>query len=145
MVIPGGPLCTEDGYVIGVNTNGYQEDSSDMRYYAVSTSHVMEMLEENGVAYAASGTALGGAWIAILVAIVAVVVLAVVIVLLLVLKNKKAKKQASMMPVTKEAGAAASNQNVQTGVQRFCVGCGKPVSPEAAFCPVCGTKNEKIM
>ena len=137
----GGPLCTEDGYVIGVNTNGYQEDSSDIRYYAVSTSHVIEMLEENGVAYAANGTALGGAWIAIPVAIV-VVVLAVIIILLLVLR--KTKKQASMMPATKEAGAAVSNQNVQTGVQRFCVGCGKPVSPEAAFCPICGTKNEKI-
>lgn len=57
----GGPLCTEDGYVIGVNTNRFQEDSSDMRYYAVSTSHVIEMLDENDVEYAANGTSPVGA------------------------------------------------------------------------------------
>lgn len=140
----GGPLCTEDGYVIGVNTNGYQEDSSDMRYYAVSTTHVMEMLEENDVAYAASGTSLGGAWITILVVIAVLVVLAVVIVVLLCVKNKKSKKQSSMIPAAHEARASVSNQNGQAAAQRFCVGCGKPLSPEAAFCPVCGTKNDTI-
>lgn len=86
----GGPLCTEDGYVIGVNTNGYQKDSSDMRYYAVSTSHVMEMLDKNDVEYVANGTSSVGTWIGILGAIV---ILVVVIVLLLILKNKKSKNK----------------------------------------------------
>ena len=85
----GGPLCTEDGYVIGVNTNGYQEDSSDMRYYAVSTSHVMEMLDKNAVEYATNGTSSVGAWIGILSTLVLLVILVAAIVLLLILKNKK--------------------------------------------------------
>lgn len=138
----GGPLCTEDGYVIGVNTNGFQEDSSDMRYYAVSTSHVMEMLDKNDIEYAANGTSPGGVWIGIFGAIV---ILAVVIVLLLSLKNKKIKKQSSMTPVAHEAGASASNQKVQAAVQKFCVGCGKPLSQGASFCPGCGTLNDTIV
>lgn len=137
----GGPLCTEDGYVIGVNTNGYQEDSSDMRYYAVSTSHVIEMLNKNDVKYAANTNLPGGAWIGILGAIA---IFAVVIMLLLSLKNKKSKKQSSMTPVAHEVGKSASNQNVQATVQRFCARCGKPLSQEGAFCSGCGAKNDTI-
>lgn len=55
-----GPLCTQNGYVIGVNTNGYQEDSTDVRYYAVSTSHIIEMLDENNVPYTEGGTSAVG-------------------------------------------------------------------------------------
>lgn len=135
----GGPLCTEDGYVIGVNTNGWEVDSSDTRYYAVSASHVMEMLDENNVDYAGNSTSLNGVWVAI-PGIIAV--LAVVIVLLFVIKNKKSKKQSSMMPAVNDAGVAASNQNGQTGGQSFCVGCGKPLSQGASFCPMCGAKND---
>lgn len=138
----GGPLCTENGYVIGVNTNGFQEDSSDMRYYAVSTSHVIEMLEENDVEYTANGTSSARAWIGILGVIV---ILAVVIVLLLTLKNKKSKKQSSMKSVASEMGTLTSSENVQASAQRFCVGCGKPLSQGALFCPECGTKNNTTM
>ena len=139
----GGPLCTEDGYVIGVNTNGFQEDSSDMRYYAVSISHVIEMLDENDVEYAANGTSSGGIWIAILGMFV-ILILAVVIVLLIILKNRKSKKQSSIMPVDNKVETSASNQNVQADAQRFCVGCGKLLSQGALFCPECGTKNDTI-
>lgn len=138
----GGPLCTEDGYVIGVNTNGYQKDSSDMRYYAVSTSHVMEMLDKNDVEYVANGTSSVGTWIGILGAIV---ILVVVIVLLLILKNKKSKKkkQSSMMPVASERETLTSNENAQTAKQRFCAGCGKPLSRGVRFCPECGLPNDQ--
>lgn len=138
----GGPLCTEDGYVIGVNTNGYQKDSSDMRYYAVSVSHVMEMLDKNDVEYVANGTSSVGTWIGILGAIV---ILVVVIVLLLILKNKKSKnkKQSSMMPAAGERETLTSNENVQTVKPRFCAGCGKPLSQGVRFCPECGTPNDQ--
>lgn len=138
----GGPLCTEDGYVIGVNTNGFQEDSSDMRYYAVSTSHVIDMLDENDVEYAANGTSPVEAWIGILGVSV---ILVIVIVLLLVLKHKKSKKQSSMTPVSYKMDTPATNQNVQAATQRFCVGCGKPLSQGALFCPECGTKNDTTL
>lgn len=138
----GGPLCTEDGYVIGVNTNGYQKDGSDMRYYAVSVSHVMEMLDKNDVEYVANGTSSVGTWIGILGAIV---ILVVVIVLLLILKNKKSKnkKQSSMMPAAGERETLTSNENVQTVKPRFCAGCGKPLSQGVRFCPECGIPNDQ--
>lgn len=137
----GSPLCTVCGYVIGVNTNSFQEDSSDMRYYAVSTSHVIEMLDENDVDYAANGTSSVGLWIGILGGIA---ILAVVIVLLLSFTNKKSKKQFSMTSVANDVEVPALNQNVQAAAQRFCVGCGKPLSLEASFCPKCGTQNATI-
>ncbi len=138
----GGPLCTEDGYVIGVNTNGYQTDSSDMRYYAVSTLHVIEMLDKNDVEYVANGTSSVGTWIGILGAIV---ILVVVIVLLLIIKNKKSKnkKQASMMPVASERETLISNENAPADKQSFCAGCGKPLSRGVQFCPECGTQNDQ--
>lgn len=138
----GGPLCTEDGYVIGVNTNGWHEDNSDTRYYAVSVSHVMDMLDKNSVNYTTNRTSSGGVWVGILGAIV---IFAIIIVLLLSVKSKKSKKQSSMMPADHEVKVSASNQNVQAGAQRFCVGCGKPLSPGALFCPECGTKNDTLV
>lgn len=141
----GGPLCTEDGYVIGVNTNGYQEDSSDMRYYAVSTSHVMEMLDKNAVEYAANGTSSVGVWIGILSTLVLLVILVAAIVLLLILKNKKSKRQSSMMPAASEREMLTSNEKVQAATQRICSGCGNPLSPEVRFCPKCGTPNDTTM
>lgn len=138
----GGPLCTEDGYVIGVNTNSWNEDNSDTRYYAVSVSHVMDMLDKSSVNYTTNRTSSGGVWVGILGAIV---IFAIIIVLLLFVKNKKSKKQTSIMPANHEVGVSASNQYVQARAQRFCVGCGKPLSPGALFCPECGTKNDTIV
>lgn len=141
----GGPLCSEDGYVIGVNTNSWNEDSSDIRYYAISTSHVIEMLDENDVDYATNETSAWGAWIGIIIAILVIIaILAVVIVLLLSKKNKKSKKQSSVMPVSPDMKVPDSAQNVQAGAQKFCIGCGKPLSRGALFCSECGTKNDTI-
>lgn len=136
----GGPLCTEDGYVIGVNTWGISEDSSDTRYYAISISHVLEMLDKNSVEYATKRALPGGVIFGIILG--AVTILVVVIMLMLYLKNRKAKLQSSMTPAAKDVGMSASNQNVQANARRFCVGCGKPLSQGMIFCPECGTKND---
>lgn len=142
----GGPLSTQDGYVIGVNTNGYQEDSTDVRYYAVSTSHVIEMLDKNDVEYDAIGTSPVGAWIAdqIIIVIIAAAALAVVIILLLVLKKKKSKKQSSVEIVSSEmttATTAASTETDHKTEPRKCVGCGKLLDENLKFCPECGAQN----
>ena len=54
----GGPLVTEDGYVVGVNTLGISsEDQSQSSPYAIAADHVMEMLNQTGIKYhGATGT-----------------------------------------------------------------------------------------
>lgn len=48
----GGPLVSEDGYVVGVNTMGVSgQDNLSTQGYALETKHVMEFLDQNSVGY----------------------------------------------------------------------------------------------
>ena len=56
----GGPMVTEEGYVVGVNTftrTTLREETQSAIYYAQSADHVMAMLDENGVRYHAANAA----------------------------------------------------------------------------------------
>lgn len=50
----GGPLITEDGYVIGVNTWGNENIN-----YAIHIDYIMDFLEENGIPYAKASASTG--------------------------------------------------------------------------------------
>lgn len=48
----GGPLVTDDGYVVGVNTNGWSSsDNSEQSYYAISSKTLSRFLEKAAAKY----------------------------------------------------------------------------------------------
>ena len=86
----GGPLVTEDGYVIGVNTNVYSsspyEDQIEADYYAINTTELIRFLDKNNIPYEMAGNSKSGAAAIIIVIAVAVIIIAGV---LIVVTRKK--------------------------------------------------------
>ena len=101
----GGPLVTDDGYVIGVNTNGWLLDASDKRNYAIDVAHVRQLLDRENVPYmmAPKGPK-AGVIIGIIVGVL--VVLGALAAGFVILKKKKG------------AGASAEQKPVQKPVQQ---------------------------
>lgn len=103
----GGPLVTEDGFVIGVNTNvesnvqyGTQVEAD---YYSLNASEVVTFLDKNDIPYE-TGKAGGGIPVIPIAVVAAVVVIAAVVVLS---KKKKAAPAAVGASTAKAAPAAA--------------------------------------
>ena len=114
----GGPLVTEDGYVIGINTNvesnvkyGTQVEAD---YYSINTSELIPMLDRNNIPYKMKGDTNGGV-IALIasagvlgiaaVIIGAVILIAIIaVIIILIAKNSKKKKQNK----AKEAASVAN-------------------------------------
>lgn len=98
----GGPLVTEDGYVIGVNTNVHSTSPYDQQieadYYAISATELIKFLDQNSVSYERTG---GGLSTPVMIAIAALVVVGIVIIVV-VMSRKKKEQGASA-----SAGAAA--------------------------------------
>lgn len=86
----GGPLVTEKGYVIGVNTNVYStspyENQIEADYYAINASELVRFLDKNNISYELAGGVPVGLIIGI---IAAVVVAAVAVILMVVLRGHK--------------------------------------------------------
>lgn len=103
----GGPLITEDGAVVGVNTYGFGEGEADMsRYCAEYIDYAIEGLDELGLPYAlykgqGSGTPAEGNKpvnpakpnLLPLIAVGAIVIVAAVVILLIALKKKKQREE----------------------------------------------------
>jgi S1-C subfamily serine protease len=103
----GGPLVTEDGFVIGVNTNvesnvqyGTQVEAD---YYSLNASEVVTFLDKNDIPYE-TGKAGGGIPVIPIAVVAAVVVIAAVVVLS---KKKKAAPAAVGASTAKAAPTAA--------------------------------------
>lgn len=107
----GGPLVTEEGYVVGVNTNVFFQspyaEQIEADYYSIHISHVIDMLEANGIEYEMGGESDGG-WLVLLILallVLGIVAIAIIIIIIIVAsKRKKAKKKAQQAPVNNMPG-----------------------------------------
>ena len=117
----GGPLVTEEGYVIGVNTNVYSTSPYDNQieadYYALNASEVVKFLNNNNVPYytpsAKGGLGLlvgGGIVLFLILGLVGLLITVGIIILIVVLvkKSKKKKAAAAAGGATAAAGKASA-------------------------------------
>lgn len=97
----GGPLVTEEGYVIGVNTNVYStspyENQIEADYYAISASELKRFLEKNNIPHEIVDDANSGSGIStgVIIAIVVAVLAAAAIGAFIVMNNKKKGQNAA--------------------------------------------------
>ncbi len=103
----GGPMVTESGYVVGVNTNSVSRAVSNQAdinatYYAISSSEVVDFLNKNSIAYELAGTGGSGAPVLIIVLVVVVIAAAAAVAVIL-LKKKKASPEAGKAPASGKA------------------------------------------
>lgn len=100
----GGPLVNEDGYVVGINTNGYSSDGSEVSYYAINTSELIRMLDNNKIPYEMGKSKKPDVkQILIISGIAATVFIAIIAAVIIIVRNKKKKKA--------EGNAAINNDN----------------------------------
>lgn len=101
----GGPLVTESGYVIGVNTNGIANaDALEVDYYAINASELITFLNKGNIPYELAKQ--GGSFPVIPVVVVVVAVLAAAAAVLLVMKKKAVPAPAGASAHASRASAA---------------------------------------
>ncbi len=146
----GGPMLTEDGAVIGINTFGLssgEEDTADN--YATSIDYAIEQLDELGVEYTMYSEGVPAVvWVAVIVSIVllmlfaAAVIIVVILVgigvaVLYVLKRKKAAKAQDLMSLCIVGIGGLMNG------KSFCIGEGDVKIGRALECEVCYSENNE--
>ncbi len=108
----GGPLVTEDGCVIGVNTNvaskSPYEGQVEANYYAINASELVKFLDSNSISYELAGQGGGNyvVWVAIIAAVVIAAGAAVTVILL---KKKKAAPDAGKAGTAGKASGGSKN------------------------------------
>lgn len=149
----GGPLVTEEGNVIGVNTNSISNASSgsyEEDFYAINTSEVVKFLSNNNIPFEMAKKRAHGIKSHIIP--LAIGTFAVLIVLVLVLRNKsnmvsvsKRIAQPSIVPPVMSKVTHPVKQTQTTfltsskpGKEILCPHCGMQINKEAKFCKYCG-------
>ena len=127
----GGPLVTEEGYVVGVNTNHFVRASSSIdiarEYYSINATELHRFLEKNNIPHVVVNG--GPDWLLIGI-IAAVVVAAAAVILVFILRKKPPKHESGH--TTASAPLPAQEYRIQ-GVsgafagRRFAINEGVPV------------------
>lgn len=106
----GGPMVTDEGKVVGINTYGYTDDEAST-YYAIDISYAWELAEENG--YTLNITSSSGVNLALIIGIIAAVVVIIVLVIVIVAlatkKKKPAQQKVAVTPAPTPIPAPAPN------------------------------------
>lgn len=108
----GGPLVTEDGYVIGVNTNVesnslYGGEQLEVDYYALNSSELVTFLDKNSIPYEMAGQG-GGGLIVVIIVILVVVCAAAAAAVLLMKKKKDTSAPGAAQPAKRPFGSAGA-------------------------------------
>lgn len=135
----GGPLVTEDGYVVGVNTNVYStspyESQIEADYYAINTTELVRFLDKNNIPYEMAGNKSGGGS-GLIIGVVVAALAAAGVAAFFVLNKKKgqAAPKAAGVGGTKAAIRSMSSQH---GGKAFPVG-GAPmmIGRDPAVCAI---------
>lgn len=135
----GGPLVDEDGYVLGVNTNGISQVTDngtniEQDYYSISSNDLMTFLDKNNIKYQKAGDKddedkdkdKDGVNIALIAGIAGGVVVLAVIIILIAKKSggKSAPAPAQGMPMQQAPvrKGVIRSESVQHGGKTFPVG-----------------------
>ena len=134
----GGPLVTEEGYVIGVSTNIYStspyENQIEADYYAINATELVRFLDKNSIPYELAVSD-SGIPAALIIGVIAAVAVAAAVVLVVVLRKKKVDADVIAVgpaPVPGPTPAPAQEYRIQ-GVsgafagRRFAINEGVPV------------------
>ena len=148
----GGPLVTEEGYVVGVNTNLESNvlygTQVEVDYYAINSSEVVKFLDKNAIPFTLAGSSkgLGGLPLWAIIAIAGgVIVIAVVVAIIIIVTSKSKRKnpaapavQSPYAPGAPAAPYAPGNPNAQYAPQAPYAGApqmnpyGAPQQPQNA-------------
>ena len=139
----GGPLVTEEGYVIGVNTNVWSQSPYDEQieadYYAISASELVRFLDKNNIPYEMAGQGGSGGGM-IWVIVIVVVILAAASAAVFFVIGKKKKGQGAPQPQTANAAvkkAVIRSMSAQHGAKAFPVGkAAVTIGRNAAECTI---------
>lgn len=97
----GGPLVTEEGYVIGVNTNVESNvlfgTQVEVDYYAISANELTRFLNKNNIPYESVGSAFKPTVsLAVIIGVAAAILVVVLAAVLLAVKSKKKKPDSAV-------------------------------------------------
>lgn len=114
----GGPLVTEDGYVIGVNTNVESNspfaNQIEVDYYAINATELTRFLDKNNIPYEMAGSSKSGGGVGIIIGIAVVVIVAAVVAIFVGTKNKKKGQSVQESSVNKNVSNSSKKAVIRS-------------------------------
>ncbi len=108
----GGPLVTEDGVVIGVNTNvasrSPYQDQIETDYYAINATELVDFLEDNNIPFQTARGVSKGIIIPIIIAILLIIAIGAVVLILKIRGQDGGVKSAKQVGKNGSADAAST-------------------------------------
>lgn len=100
----GGPLVTNNGFVVGINTNTVHNSNNEVNYYSINSSELVTFLDKNSIPYELAKQG-GFPVVPVIIAVVVVVIAAAAFVVLSKKKGTGAAPAAKKAPAGQPQGA----------------------------------------